>query len=179
MSEPTPARLTEIVARMHQLLQAPEPGLFSWNQMLVDYLKELHPYCQQGAPEKDWAIQRLNRTIEEQKDLVEVLRRIERLLGCKHVDNGREDANNIVCHVRDLQEEVARLKELDDLNGRYIAERDKQLDELRTLVLKLSRLLKRVPHHGPQGSSSTELCPPGCWPDCVACEYEKLTSMSR
>lgn len=33
-------------------------------------------------------------------------------------------------------------------------------------------LLKRVPHHGPQGSYSK--AEGHCWPDCVACEFEKI-----
>jgi hypothetical protein len=35
----------------------------------------------------------------------------------------------------------------------------------------LEALLKRVPHHGPNGSYSVG--EGQCWPDCVACEFEK------
>ncbi len=41
-------------------------------------------------------------------------------------------------------------------------------------VRKLVAILERVPHHGPNGSYSK--AEGQCWPDCVACEYEKLSA---
>jgi hypothetical protein len=39
---------------------------------------------------------------------------------------------------------------------------------------ELAVLLDRVPHHGPNGSYSK--AEGQCWPDCVACAWEKLKS---
>jgi hypothetical protein len=38
--------------------------------------------------------------------------------------------------------------------------------------VQMAELLDRVPHHGPGGSYSK--AEGQCWPDCVACAWEKL-----
>lgn len=121
------------------------------------------------AADKEFQIQGLNRTIEEQGELVEVLRRIEHALGYT------KDKEDLMRHVLNFRDEVVRLKSLDELNGRYIAERDKQLLDLKVSHTALLRLLNRVPHHGPNGSYSK--AEGQCWADCVACEYEKISGV--
>jgi len=44
--------------------------------------------------------------------------------------------------------------------------------ELQARIAQLLALLERVPHHGPNGSYSK--AEGQCWPDCVACEAEKM-----
>ncbi len=51
------------------------------------------------------------------------------------------------------------------------------LQELKDRVASLDGLLKRVSHHGPTGSWVS--AGGQCWPDCVACEYEKLSAFSE
>ena len=162
-------------------------GKESW---IEEVEKQIEAAVADALADSQFKIQGLQRTIDEQKQLVEVLRRIEHAFGCKHVDNGPEDADNIVRHIMELVAENERLKSLDELNGRYIAERDQRLEQqkweareryadARYRIERLDSLLKRVCHHGPQGSSSTPLCPPGCWDDCVACEYESLQAQAQ
>jgi len=70
-----------------------------------------------------------------------------------------------------LKDEVHLLKLDYDRAKRTTEEQGDLIEVLRRIERALVELLKRVPHHGPQGSYSK--AEGQCWPDCVACEFEK------
>jgi hypothetical protein len=63
--------------------------------------------------------------------------------------------------------EIERLKALDELNGKYIAQRDEQIADLKRRIAQMAALLDRQHHHRPYGSGV-------CYPDCPRCAWEKL-----
>lgn len=42
-------KFTELVAKLNNLLQDPQPGLFMWNQAVNDIMNELKAYYSRGV----------------------------------------------------------------------------------------------------------------------------------
>jgi hypothetical protein len=64
-----------------------------------------------------------------------------------------------------LKEDLLRVKRMVNTNDREVTRVVRQRAHM-------AELLDRMPHHGPNGSYSK--WSGQCWPDCVACEWERF-----